>query len=160
MARIHRADIRRRDKERRRKGPCCYFGSGQRFHARWNETGYLYTPDEEHNLLPEVKEIYWKRYKMGFGGRGCGLDTEVLLKEATSEDCKVYEKILTPTVIETGRWEPYPDYSYVPMLTTAFNIRYAYQMREEMAKKVKMADQNLADALALREATHKYLGRE
>ena len=128
--------------------------SGQCFLTRWNEAGYFYTPDVEHNLLPEVSEISWKSYKMGFGGRGCGYNTEVRLKDGSLEDFRVYEKILTPTEIPTGRWEAYPSYKYLPMLKTAFNISYAYKQMVKIDRLVKKANRNMADVLALQKATY------
>ena len=128
---------------------------GQRFHVSWNDIGYSFEPDPKKNNLPEVKEILWKRCRMGFGGRGCGLDTEVRLVPGSSEaDKKAYQKILTPTEVDEGRWMPYPDYTYVPMLMTAFNIRYAWGQQQKIATIVAQADQNLKDALALRKATY------
>ena len=128
---------------------------GQGFHVRCNSDGYLYTPIVGQNKLTDLKQIFWKEYQMGFGGRGCGLITEVQsVPQANKETKEAYEQILTPTVIETGRWEPYPSYRYVPMLVTAFKIRHAWQKKEKMARKLKMASQNLKDILALREATY------
>ena len=129
--------------------------SGQCFLVYRNETGYFYTPDAEQNLLPEVSGIFWKSYKMGFGGRGCGYNTEVTLKDGSLEDFKAYEKILTPSVIDEGRWTPYPRYWYVPMLRTAFTITKAYKKKVDAARGLLIANQNLQDVLALKEATEK-----
>ena len=134
--------------------------NGQGFHVLSDAAGYSYTPVSGMNNLPELRQIFWKRYKMGFGGRGCGLYTEVqLIDGAPESDKEAYKQILTPSEIDEGRWVPYPRYRYVPMLMAAFHINHAYCQKEKIARKLKMANQNLKDALALREATY-YMERE
>ena len=127
---------------------------GQQFHVRYNEDGFLYTPDVKHNKLPDLVQIFWKRYRMGFGGRGCGLDTEVQLSDSAQADKPAYERILTPTEVDEGHWVPYPDYHYVPMLVTAFEIRYAWMQQQKFAAIMAKANQNLSDVLALKKATY------
>ena len=128
---------------------------GQSFHVRWDEEGYIFTPNIGNNRLPELKQIFWKKYTMGFGGRGCGFDTKVtLISGASGEDQKAYTSILEPTEIHRGHWEPYPDYRYVPMLLTAFDIHYAYNQKLKAERIMKKATQNMTDALALRKATY------
>lgn len=129
--------------------------SGQKFHVRWNDKGYLFTPASKHNLLPELEEILWSPEKTGFGGRGCGYRTEIKLAEgSTTADQEAYKKILTPQEIDEGRWVPYPSYRYAPMLMTAFGIRYAYARKIKIEKIVQKANRNLADVLALRDTTY------
>ena len=53
-----------------------------------------------------------------------------------------------------GQERPYPCYNYVPMLITAFEIGYAYRQKIKIDRMAKQADQNLADALALRKLTN------
>ena len=132
-----------------------YLKGGQGFHVLSDAAGYSYTPVSGMNNLPELRQIFWKRYKMGFGGRGCGLNTEVQLIDGAAEsDKKAYKQILTPSEIDEGRWMPYPRYHYVSMLREAFQINHAYCQKEKIAKVMKMANQNLKDALALRKPSY------
>lgn len=132
-----------------------HLSSNQKFHVLWNEKGYQFTSDEKKNQLPELQRIQWKSYRMGFGGRGSGFDTEVVLSEKVSEvDKEAYEKILTPREVEQKEWHPYPIYRYVPMLQTAFKVRHAYEEKVQMDLIAKKANQNLTDVLALKQATY------
>ena len=129
---------------------------GQIFHVCHNKNGYLYTPASTHTKLPLLKQIFWKKYQMGFGGRGCGYYTEVhLSKSASQTDKKAFEKILTPIEVNEGYWVPYPRYSYVPMLKRAFKITYAWGQRRDISEIMDQARQNLSDVLALRKATYR-----
>jgi len=132
-----------------------YLSSKQKFRVLWNEKGYQFSSDAEQNQLPELQKIQWKKQAMAFGGRGCGFDTEVQLIDTASEtDKKAYEKILTPCEVDEGRWVPYPDYRYVPMLITAFEIRYTYEQKVKFEKIAQKANRNLEDVLALKQATY------
>lgn len=124
---------------------------GQRFFVQGSELGYSYQPDLKNNRLPQVKKISWERPKeIYFGNRGCGLNTKVQLVTGSSkQDEETYLNILTPTEIDEGCWRPYPRYRYIPMLGTAFQIQGAYLDRKKTAKKMRMAEQNLMDVLAL-----------
>ena len=105
--------------------------------------------------MPELQKILWKSYRMGFGGRGSGFDTEVVLSKKVSEvDKEAYERILTPREVEEKDWRPYPIYRYVPMLQTAFKVRHAYEKKVQMDLIAKKANQNLTDILALKQATY------
>jgi len=124
---------------------------GQRFFVQGSELGYFYKPILQNNRLPQIKEISWERPKeIYFGNRGCGLNTKVQLVAGSSDqDKKNYLNILTPTEIDEGCWRPYPRYRHVPMLETAFQIHGAYLNRKKVAHKMRMAEQNLMDVLAL-----------
>ena len=131
-----------------------YLSSKQKFNVLWNEKGYQFTTDEEQNQLPELQKIQWNRCRMGFGGRGSGFDTVITLtKDASQEDKETYKKILTPREID-GSWVTYPIYRYVPMLQTAFKVRYAYDEKVKNEMIAKKANQNLMDVLALKKMTY------
>ena len=132
-----------------------HLSGGQSFHVQYNPDGYLYAPISEQNKLTDLKQILWTKHKMGFGGRGCGFDPKVQLIDGVADsDKKAYEQILTPVEIDEGRWVPYPDYRYVPMLSTAFEIRYAYAQKLKFEKIAQKANHNFADALALERTTY------
>ncbi|MBQ7413365.1 MAG: hypothetical protein IJV07_03720 [Alphaproteobacteria bacterium] len=125
----------------------------QVFHVLSDPSGYLYQPDPNANQIPDLKQIHWKIQKRGFGGCGCGFDTEVQVIGSSSQK-EAYEQILTPTVRHYDYWVPYPEYNYVPMLLWAFRVNHAWNQSLKYTRLKNQADHNLADVLTLQKATY------
>ena len=133
-----------------------YLQERQAFHGVISSSGYLFNSDSGYNQIPEIHRIFWrKKSNIGFGARGPNLRTEVSFSNCCfEEDKRAIQNILKPSEIDEGRWVPFPEYRYVPLLKAAFELEYHWHVFLNVSQAKVKAEQNMQDAIAMRRATY------